>query len=97
MTDELDNDIDDIIASIAEDVYDYAEEDDTSADEAVFSATISHRQAIQTLIERECNRARIAGVTYAKNSFQDFCNEEVHKQLDEYIAELQSNTDGDKK
>ena len=46
-------------------------------------------KAILTLIEDEVTKARILGVTFAKNHFQDFCNEEPHQILDEYIAELQ--------
>jgi hypothetical protein len=54
-----------------------------------YKCTLTAKKAILTLIEGEVTKARILGVTFAKNHFQDFCNEEPHQILDEYIAELQ--------
>ena len=43
--------------------------------------------------KRVALEARINGVLYAKNHFQDFCNEEQHEAINERIAELKRELD----
>ena len=51
----LEDEIDHIIAAIAGDVYDYADSDDgeSDRDEAIYSATKSHKQALAKLLDKE--------------------------------------------
>lgn len=82
MSDTLDTKLDEIIASIAGDVYDYATDADSDRDEAVYSATQSHKKAMLGVIEQENLKTRAETVKRCNVSGQrtkcPHCGEPAH-------------------
>lgn len=69
---DIDTQLDEIIASIAGDVYDYADGVVGGRDEAVYSAAQSHKRALEALIAQQVKEARIDEILdYAEVFFDD--------------------------